>query len=232
VAGVLRPRLLPCPRYAAPAALLAALLVLPGCSGDAGVSDRRPGGAADSGAGAPATAEPTPLAEVDTTAATVPREPPCTGLPETAVVTALDGPAAAARRWGNGEPARLTERVRDVAHEWGCAFRSADGTVARAWVFVPPLTPTRAAEVARAVVADQGCRPAPDAPPFGAATAARVCREGGAVVAAYSGLFGDAWLSCSLARPRRLVDTPLARDALVAGAGSWCVDVLTAARAD
>lgn len=217
-------------QYAAGAPLaLAALLVSGLASGCSGAEVDGPG----AGAPSPTPVEATPLETLDTAGVAVPRADPCEGLPETAVVDALGAPATAADRWADGEPARLSPGLRDVVHEWGCAWTAADGSAVQAWVFAPPLTPARAREVARAVVAGDGCRPAPDAPAFGEPTAARLCRtgEGGRVLeAAFSGLFGDAWLSCSVAAPRAETRTAVARSALLARAGAWCSVVLASAR--
>lgn len=215
------------PAYAVGAPLALAALVLSGCSGAAEPD------ASGSGTPSPTPVEATPLESLTTAGVVVPRADPCEGLPETAVVDALGAPATAADRWADGEPARLSPGLRDVAHEWGCAWTAADGSAVRAWVFAPPLTPGRARGVARSVVADDGCRPVADAPAFGEPTAARLCRtgDGGRVLeAAFSGLFGDAWLSCSVAAPRAETRTAVARDALVARAGAWCAQVLASAR--
>lgn len=217
-------------RHAACVPLVAAALVLGGCSGGAG-EPGGPGAAPAGSTAAPAPADPTPLAEVDTVGVAVPRADPCDALPEAAVVEALGAPATAADRWADGEPASLSPGLRDVAHEWGCAWTAADGSAVRAWVFAPPLTTARARRVARTVVADEGCRLVPGAPAFGEPTAARLCRGGGTLEATFAGLFGDAWLSCSVAAPRPETATAVARDALVARAGTWCAQVLAAARA-
>ena len=85
--------------------------------------------------------------------------------------------------------------MRDVAHEYGCSWRAADGTVASAWVFAPPVTAARAAELA-ARGRPRGRLPAGHRRPGVRRSVGR-----GATVAAsiaFHGLFGDAWLSCSL----------------------------------
>ena len=229
-------------RYAGPAArvvpappalglALGLALALTGCSTVTG--DGSGGGAGEDRAGDPPSTpapSPTPLADLDTRTVVVPREDPCDGVPEAAVVDALGAPAADARRWADGERAALAPGVRDVAHEWGCAFVAADGGAARAWVFSPPVTPQRARAVAGDVVADERCQALEDAAGFGLVSAARVCRQGDVLVAAWSGLFGDAWLSCSLSAPRDEADTPVAREALVARTEVWCGQVLAAAR--
>ena len=55
-------------------------------------------------------------------------------------------------------------------------------------------------------------------------SAAVRCADDGAVVASYRGLFGDAWLSCS-------VEPAGPDDGLVERTGRWCVTVLQAASA-
>jgi hypothetical protein len=64
----------------------------------------------------------------------------------------------------------------------------------------------------------------PDASAFGSPSVAVGCRAGRTLTAAYHGLFGDAWLSCSLAVPVG----GAARADLVDRAGRWCVAVAAA----
>ena len=72
-----------------------------------------------------------------------------------------------------------------------------------------------------------GCRPLPDAAPFGDPSVALLCRsrgDGGALVASYRGLFGDAWLTCAV-QPDAATDEA----DLAARADRWCAAVLGAA---
>ena len=167
----------------------------------------------------------TPLADLATEALVVRRESVCEDVGPDAVEEALGGEPEASSSYDNGEPARLTEGVTDVAHEFGCVWRRADGTSARAWVFAPPVTVDRARSLVREARTAPGCSPVPDAPAFGRPSVAVLCRGDGALEVSYRGLFGDAWLSCALAVPARGVD----RAALLDRAGRWCVAVVTAA---
>jgi hypothetical protein len=82
-----------------------------------------------------------------------------------------------------------------------------------------------AREVARAAREEPGCEPVPDAPDFGTPSAALVCDVGPRLEVSYRGLFGDAWLTCTLT-----ADSDVPRAELVDRAGRWCVAVVGAAR--
>ena len=100
--------------------------------------------------------------------------------------------------------------------------RAADGTTARAWVFAPPVTQKRARALAGGASRGAGCRVAEDAPSFGAPSVAVTCETPQRTTTSFHGLFGDAWLSCSLS---------VAGDGdLLERAGRWCVTVADAAR--
>lgn len=187
---------------------VAALLVATGCTGDA--PEPEP------------TATTTPLSALDTAAMTVVRGELCSRVAPAAVEAALGGPADETDEYANGETADLAPGVTDVAHEHGCAWTTADGTTARAWVFAPPVTAGQANRLQRAAVDADGCAPLAGAARFGARSAAVRCEDDGAVVASYRGLFGDAWLACSLRSP-----TTDPADRLDA----WCAEVLQAADA-
>src|SRR3712207_8782988 len=74
------------------------------------------------------------------------RQPPRSTLfPYT---TLFRSTATSTTSYGNGDRAKVTRGVRDVAHEYSCTFRRGART-ARAWVFVPPLTPREARELDR-----------------------------------------------------------------------------------
>lgn len=172
---------------------------------------------------APEAAKPTPLAVFDGTTTQVRRASFCTLIPD-AVATAAVGKVAATHHYGNGEE---VPGVQDIAHEYGCVFDGADGLVARAWVFVPPVTPAQAADYAARSLQAPGCAPL-DAGRFGASPVGTLCRTPAAATATYSGLFGDAWLSCSLSAPPAAGVT----DAVLADrAGTWCVQVAKTATA-
>jgi hypothetical protein len=151
------------------------------------------------------------LASVDTTAMTVRRAGFCAGL-EDAVPVALGTAVASRTSWKPGDLSQLTPQVKDVADEYGCSWTAAGGTVARAWVFGPPVTRDQAVDLARAKPS-AGCRPVTAMPAFGAPTSALTCGDTTLV----RGLFGDAWLSCSLASH----DLDLV--------GRWCLAVARAA---
>ncbi|GAB2877260.1 hypothetical protein [Nocardioides pacificus] len=179
----------------------------------------------------PPAAEPTvvatPLGELDLTTMTVPRAAFCAAVPQAAVEDALGGPAASTEDYGNGDPLEVREGLTDVAHEFGCVFTAADGAQARAWVFVPPLTRERAGQLVRQLGREKGCRVIAQAPAFGSPSLARVCEgsaSGAPTEASYRGLFGDAWLTCS-------VSADGTADALLERADVWCANVVTAAAA-
>jgi hypothetical protein len=169
----------------------------------------------------PSSPAPTPLSELATDTLTVARADFCSRVAPAEIEEALGDAAEAADDWANGDRAELASGVTDVAHEYGCRWTAADGTTAQGWVFAPPVTRGHADELRRAAVAGDGCRPVTDAPRFGSRTIAVRCQDG---TTAFHGLFGDAWLSCSLRVPGR----PAAADA-VDRADRWCVAVAQAA---
>lgn len=193
-----------------PLAVAALLLAATGCSGG---SDPTP---------AAPTPTPTPLSAFDTTGLTVARASFCANVAPASVEDALGGPVESSGEWANGERARLSDDTTDVAHEFGCRWSAADGTTALGWVFAPPITPRRAEELGRAATQVTGCRAVPGAPPFGTHAVAVRCQDG---TTAFHGLFGDAWLSCSLQVPA----AGAGGGTDVERAGRWCATVLQAA---
>lgn len=187
-------------------ALAALALATAGCSGGS------------EPAAEPSSVTPTPLTEFATDSLTVARADFCSQVAPTAVEDALGGKADSADAWANGDRARLADGVTDVAHEFGCRW-TGGGTTAQAWVFAPPVTPGQAERLRHAAAQAHGCTAVKDAPPFGTRSVAVRCDDG---TTAFHGLFGDAWLSCSL--------TSSAPDALEA-TGRWCVTVAQAASA-
>ncbi|WP_134739505.1 hypothetical protein [Nocardioides sp. 503] len=170
------------------------------------------------------TAEPSvPLTDFDTTELVAARAAFCDDLPETAVTEALDGEPVDEAAYGSGDRADLTPRVEDVAHEFGCSWQGEDGVVARAWLFVPPVTPARADSLVAAARKQRGCTPEAGAPAYGVPSLALVCTAGGERTQSYRGLFGDAWLTCELSAP-----TTVTPAALADRAGRWCVSVASA----
>jgi hypothetical protein len=178
-------------------------------------------GCSDPGPKAPKVATPTPLASYDGTTAAVQRISFCTRIPTTAVAAAVDEPGST-RHYANGQQG---PDAKDVAHEYGCIFDGKTGLVARAWVFAPPVTPADATRLVTTARKQQGCR-ALDTHQFGSPALGTLCRTPAATTVTYRGLFGDAWLSCSLAVPvaAKLTDT-----VITSRAGEWCVQVATTA---
>jgi hypothetical protein len=209
LASMLRPP--PLLRAAAVAAT-AVTLLLTGCDGDAPTPAPPP--------------EPssTPLADFATDALAVARQDFCSRVAPAAVEAALGGAAHTSADYGNGDRAEVAPGVRDVAHEYGCRWSTRAGTTARGWVFAPPVTPGQADVLRRAADDERGCVRVADAPRYGARTVAVRCEAGDGVTVAFHGLFGDAWLSCSLAVPGRS-----APGDLLDRAGRWCVTVAQAA---
>lgn len=167
----------------------------------------------------PATPEATstPLSDFATDDVSVARGEFCARVAPEAVTEALGGAAEDSDSWANGDRTKLADGVRDVAHEYGCSWTAADGTVASAWLFAPPVTTAQAGALGRLARRAEGCRPVPDAPAYGAPSVAVRCGD----EVAFRGLFGDAWLSCSLQAPA----PPLGLDRT----GRWCVAVAQAA---
>jgi hypothetical protein len=189
-------------------ALAALALATAGCSGGSEPSSDPPH----------PTSAPTRLSDVETRSITVPRADFCPRVAPDAVRDALGAEPDSQHTWANGDRVRLARGVTDVAHEFGCRWAAADGTTVQAWVFAPPVAPGRAERLRDVAAGADGCRPVTDAPDFGARSVAVRCADGSTT---YHGLFGDAWLSCSL--------TSRDDDALER-AGRWCVSVLQAAR--
>lgn len=177
----------------------------------------------DDPAPTPPAAAPAPvtLAALDTGELLVARTDFCTAVPEDAVTAALGGRVDEVVAYGNGRKARIVGSLRDVAHEFSCAWTAVDGTVARAWVFAPPVTTRRAAALVESARRDTGCEPLPDAPSYGEPSVALVCTRGGSRRQSFRGLFGDAWLTCQLAAPAAV---PVA--ALTERTSRWCAAVV------
>ncbi len=166
----------------------------------------------------------TALADYDTTVVAVTRAPFCDLLPEEALAEALGGTTGPMTSYDNGERAEVAPGVDDVAHEYGCRAEGSGGTEARAWLFAPPVTRSRAGDLVALAAERAGCRTPARARPFGAPSVALVCPSGDRRWASYRGLFGDAWLACSVAAPTSLPEADL-----VDRAGRWCVAVAQAA---
>lgn len=184
-------------------ALAATVLAVVSCTGD-------PQGAPST----PAASQPTlSLSDVDTGALAVTRAEFCDQIPAVAVEAALGGSVSGTSATASRERVAIEAGLRDVVHEFSCTFTGAAG-VARAWVFAPPVT----RGFARTVIDQQprGCRPLAQAARFGVPSVALRCGD----ELRYAGLFGDAWLTCTL---------EAAGADLPARADEWCAAVAVAA---
>ena len=167
----------------------------------------------------------TPLSTYDTTGLVVTRGPFCDAIDDRQVAAALNGDPADSSSWTNGDTIDLGNGVEDVAHEFGCRYAGADGTMAQAWVFAPPIDAAGAQQLIKVARKAPGCEVG-SGPAFGAPTLALTCTKDGVARASYRGLFGDAWLVCEVARPAG------ADWDVVDRAGRWCVGALQAAAGD
>ena len=169
----------------------------------------------------------TPLAGYDTSVVTLSRAPFCNQVPEEAFTEALHGDVGwTVTAYRNGQAAEMAPGLEDVAHEYGCRVEGA-GVVSgevRAWLFAPPVTRSRAADLIDDAVDRGSCTRPAQAPAYGAPSLALICPAGDRRWASFRGLFGDAWLSCSLAAPATVADQEL-----LDRAGRWCVAVAQAA---
>lgn len=178
-------------------------------------------GSSPSGTPTPAPVLATPLREYDTSTVAVQRRPFCDLVAPEAVSGALGTDVGDVRAYGNGESATITQQVKDIAHEFGCVW-AVDGRAARAWVFAPPVTVGQGRALTTSVTQEKGCTALPQAPAFGKPSVGLVCTTKQGLQASYRGLFGDAWLSCSLSGDGD-------RAALVERVGEFCVAVAQAA---
>ena len=165
----------------------------------------------------------TPLESLSTRDLAVARVSFCPMVSPDAVKAALGAEPAASTSYDNGDPAWVTREVKDVAHEYGCTWRAKGGATARAWVFAPPITRARARDLVRSSVR-RGCAKVAG-PDFGSPSVTTRCRTPkGGIEVGYFGLFGDAWLSCTLGS-RAEED----RADLPERTSRWCAAVVTAA---
>ncbi len=179
----------------------------------------------------------TPLAEVDTSTISLVRGSFCADVDPAAVLGAVGADSddqARARTWANGQRARLEPGLSDVSHEYGCSWRTASSQTARAWVFAPPVTLDEARDLVAAAPRREGCSLLADAPSFGTPSVAVQCRGVGELTRTFTGLFGDAWLTCQVGAPVPTggADGPEAAEAaqtLATRASTWCPAVLAAA---
>ncbi|MFS3128648.1 hypothetical protein ACLM5J_09605 [Nocardioides sp. Bht2] len=152
----------------------------------------------------------------------------CDRIDERVFATTI-GEVAGSTSYGNGERATVAPGVEDVAHEVDCTFTGAEGIVARAWVFVPPVTPERAKKLVTSASGTRGCKTTPGRE-FGTPGLHTLCADGNAVTATLQGLFTDTWFSCSLSVPD-LEATRLDSTDVTVRADAWCAAALSAASA-
>ena len=172
------------------------------------------------------SAASTPLSSYDTSRVTILRTSFCERVPDEAVEEALGAAPEDATDYGNGDRVRLAPKVRDLAHEFGCTW-TAGGTTAAAWVYTPPVPRPLAATLLQQARSASSCSAVPDAPAYGEPSAALVCTTERATEFSFRGLFGDAWLTCSL-RSTTVFAGQSSKDSLDR-VGRWCVAVARAA---
>lgn len=181
------------------------------------LSGRDSGDQAGDGPSTPASPSATSLSDFDAGSVSVGRADFCARVAPGAVEDALGAASTKETTWKNGDRARVAPGERDVVHEYGCSWTAPGGATAQAWVFAPPVARSDAAGLVRETARADGCRRLPAAPAFGTPSAAVRCRTSQGVTTSFHGLFGDAWLSCSVAGGD------------VQRAGRWCVSVAQAA---
>jgi len=164
------------------------------------------------------TAEPTPLADYDTSEVAVVRAAFCDRVSDDAIAAAVSDVPSEDQTW---RPGGRLPGSKDISNEFGCAW-TAGQVSARAWVFAPPITPERAVDLASEVV-DGKCQRVRNAPDLGAPSVAQQCAGEAGKTGIY-GLVGDAWVSCELSG---LTGSAVEDVELV---GQWCVAVLEALR--
>ena len=131
----------------------------------------------------------TPLSEFDASGVVVGRAAFCDELDDRQVSAAIGGDPADSSSWENGDTIDVGSGVEDVAHEFGCRYTAADGTIAQAWVFAPPVDVAGAQRLVKAAGRATGCE-AGTGPAFGNPTLALTCTKDGIERASYRGLFG------------------------------------------
>lgn len=168
------------------------------------------------------TVDSRPLSAVDTTDLLVARGDFCGRVDDSLVSDALGAESESESAYGNGERARIGQGE-DIAHEFGCEWGAA-GVEAQAWVFAPPVSDRQAEALVESARAGPGCTPIPSAAEFGSPSLALACAGEARQQASYRGLFGDAWLTCTLGAA-----ATEARGELLERADRWCAEVVRAA---
>ena len=212
------------PARSAAAALLAAALAggaLAGCSSEAAPTASR------------ASAAPTPIGQLNTSAMELARIEFCSLLPSSAVRTALEGRRGEGQRWRSGQEVAVAPGAADatyspgstgtdVVHENGCRWTSGDYSAA-AWLFADPVSEQQARTLIRKAGQEQGCTTS-RGPDFGQPSQRQTCTlTDGSRRARFTGLFDDTWLTCEVQAP----SSTTAAD-LRARAAAWCVQVANA----
>lgn len=151
----------------------------------------------------------------------VARAPFCDLVEDTAVQSALGGEITDRVAYDNGDRVEVGS-FSDVAHEYGCRWEGRKGLTARAWVFVPPVTVKQARSIIKVTRSGTGCRNLPGS--YGAPSLGLACAGKSRQQASYRGLFGDAWLTCTLSAPASMKAWKVARRA-----DRWCAAVALAA---
>jgi hypothetical protein len=168
-----------------------------------------------------ATDAATPLEDLDTRRLVVPRGPFCDRIDPEAVTLALGEEPAHVSAYRSGQRISISDDVTDVVHEFGCRW-TVDGSTAEAWVYAPPVAKRRATALARDVTDGSKCLRA-TTPHFGRPSASCASRHAEGVTMRYQGLFGDAWLTCSLTLGEG------DREMVADRASRWCAAVATGA---
>jgi hypothetical protein len=172
----------------------------------------------------------TALADYDTSVVALSRAPFCNQIPEEAFTEALPGDVGwTVTAYRNGQAAEMAPGLEDVAHEFGCRVTGAglpSGEL-RAWLFAPPVSRSRATDLVDEAAGRASCTRPTTAPAYGAPSVALICPAGDRRWASFRGLFGDAWLACSMSARATVGDKEL-----LDRAGRWCVAVAQAASSD
>jgi hypothetical protein len=194
-------------------------LVVTGCSASGDASSRPAAGSDEPTMEATdeTTDGGTALEDVDTTALRVRRAPFCHRVDPAATTQALGEEAAEVSAYRPGQRVRITRGVSDVVHEFGCRWTVGKDT-AEAWVFAPPVTRRRAAGLVQAKPV-RTCQDDEAAPAFGDPYTSCLWRAGAMKGMRLAGLFGDAWLSCSLTL------AAASEEELTRRATRWCAAV-------
>jgi len=206
--------------------LLVAVAVVTAAVVVAGVVVARTGEDPSAGGDAEAPRTPTSLADLDTRTVAVSRSAFCDQVPGSTLEQVLGGAPTQSDAYDDGDRVRLVRGTDDVSHEYGCLWKSGK-TIARGWVFAPPVTPPRARQLARetrATGAREDCERLRDAGDYGLRSVVLSCPTTRGTEVSYRGLYGDAWLTCTLSAPRAVDE-----DDLQARADRFCTAVAVAA---